>query len=219
MSSNLNVEIPPCPLSEDEKEGYSSDNVSALNTASQDKFLLVLSLPKVLKGINKPFERSDDSIDRDTLVYKVFGLKIPSVKVPSIKINYGGYAGKLSSHAKPEYEPVSINFTVDSGFQNYHVLYKWLDVLAGETGDNFDASNISPSSKGKLGDYTTTISIFALDEYDRAIAEFIFIGAFITELNGIEYNYRQEKEMESSFVFEFTFMKMNLVEPPVTIHY
>ena len=76
-----------------------------------------------------------------------------------------------------------------------------------------------PTAKGHLGDYSTTISLFALDEYDRAIAEFKFTGAVITELNGIEYNYRQEKEMESSFVFEFTFMEMNLIETPITIHY
>jgi len=216
--SNI-VEVSPCPLEESESVGYDSKNQSALNVASQDKFLVVLSLPPILKGVNYPFKRTEGTVDRDTVVYKVYGIKIPAVKVPSQKIPYGGYSAKISSHAKPEYESVPVSFSVDSGFQNYHVLYKWLDVLAGDMGNNFDSKNIKSSSSGKLEEYTTTITVFALDEYDRAVAEFVFYGAFLTELNGIDYNYRQEKEIESSFIFDFTFMKMNLIEEPITIHF
>ena len=178
---------------------------------------MVFDLPKVLKGINSPFVRNNDTIDRDTVMYKLFGFKIPEISVPSIKVPHGGYVAKVSSHTRPEYPAIEVTFTIDSGFQNYHVLHKWLHVLSGEMGKNYDPDNLSKCPG--LGDYTTTITIFALNEYDKVIAEFVFTGSFVTKLAGIEYNYRQEKEIESSFSFEFTFMEMNLVEEPYSIHF
>lgn len=212
------VNITDCPTDEVLVDGYSSEIPSALNVASKDKFLLVVTIPKILKPYQQTFVRDQSKFDSDTLMYKLYGVNLPPVKVPSIKTQSGGYTVKLSSHVKTEYEPVKVNFVIDSGYQNYHFIYKWLDVLAGDDSGNFDDKNLLPNGKGRLKEYSTAMTVFALDEYDRAVAEFIFQGAFVTDLGGIEYNYQTEKEIQSTFTFEYTFFKMQLIQTPFTIH-
>lgn len=217
MVDSPDVNIPECNEPVIPTEGYAATVPSALNTASKDKFLLVLTIPSILKKYQSKFIRNNSRFDPDTLIYKVYGLNIPAIKVPPIKTKTGGYTFKLSSHARDDYESAKVNFVVDSGFQNYHFLYKWLDVLAGEDGGNFDAKNLGGNKMG-LNAYSTDITLFGLDEYDRMVAEFKYSGAFITDLGGIEYNYQTEKEIQSTFTFEYSFFKMELIDEPISIH-
>lgn len=212
------ISIPVCPTPSTVESGYSSEIPSALNVASKDKFVLILTIPDILRPFQKLFVRNQKTFDSDTLIYKVYGINIPSIKVPSIKTNSQGYTIKASSHVRSEYDAVKVNFVIDSGFQNYHFLYKWLDVLAGDNTGNFDDKNLLPKGRGRLKEYATTITVFALDEFDRAVAEFTYSGSFATELGAIEYNYQTEKEMQSTFTFEYSFFNMKLIETPFTIH-
>ena len=81
--------------------------------------------------------------------------------------------------------------------------------------DHFKDSNIDDSpglTSNKYTDYQTTISVYALDEYNVRVAKFDYFNAFITELGEVRYNYRDETELESNFNFVFNQMDINLLE-------
>ncbi len=104
---------------------------SLLNKARKDKFVFVLTLPEAMKDITYtlPENRQDDRIIPNTLQFSVYGAVLPSVKVDAGHIRYSGQAVQFSSHSRPEYSNVSVNFTIDNQFNNYWVIWKWLDIL------------------------------------------------------------------------------------------
>ena len=51
----------------------------------------------------------------------------------------------------------------------------------------------------------------SLDEYNNQTAEFIYKYAFITELGEIDYNYRDDSQIQTHFSFVFNQLDMNLL--------
>ena len=120
-------------------------NQSQFNKSRLDKFLLVLNLPPVLKDISKQnlSSRDNNVIIEDSLQFSVYGSVVPSIQVPSEDLYYGGQSMKVSKHTRPVYDNVTVNFTVDNEFNNYWVLYKWLDLLNDEELSKFDGKDIA----------------------------------------------------------------------------
>jgi len=124
-----------------------------------------------------------------------------------------------SSLARPPYEPVTVNFTVDNRFNNYWVIYSWLNILNNTYDSTFDSKNLIPTTKGNtilnktiLDDYKADISLFPLDEYNKRIIEFKYTRAFPVSLGGIDFNYRNPEELETNFTFTFSQLFVNLIE-------
>ena len=196
-------------------------NQSITNKARADKFLLVLTLPPVLRDLDTPIlsPRLQEFIQQDALQFSVWGIVVPSVSVPNVEARWGGQPYNVTSQSRPSYQPISINFTIDNFFNNYWVLWKWLDTMnkIRESGmdEHFADENINnkPSIDGnKYTDYQTTLTVYALDEYNIRVARFDYFNSFITELGEIRYNYRDETELESSFTFSFNQMEITLLE-------
>ena len=100
-----------------------------VNKALQDKFLLVLDVPKVMKDEQSNTARSKNLVNLDKLQFSVIGTVVPTVSIPNEELRYLGQSVPVTSQSRPMYPPVKVNFKVDNNFDNYWVLWKWLAIL------------------------------------------------------------------------------------------
>jgi hypothetical protein len=151
----------------------------------------------------------------------VWGVLVPGVSIPSQDLPTMGQPYKVTSQARDAYPPISVNFTIDNRFNNYWVLWKWLEYLnrPKESGMNeyFNNEEVLKNrgqfDSKKFVDYQTIITVFGLDEYNNKVVKFDYSNAFITNLGEIRYNYRDPTELETSFEFAFNQMTVTLINP------
>jgi hypothetical protein len=186
---------------------------SILNRASFDKFLLVLNLPDIFKALNP-------SLKIDTVEMSVYGTVVPDITVPSIELPFGGQTYNISSHVRPNYQPLNVNVIVDNKFTNYWILWKWLTILNNPKTGLYDGTPTPVSLDGKLPtnpnknvlmEYQSNFSIYGLDEYNKKIVEFVYYNAFITNLGSINYNYRTSDIIETVAQFQFSQFDVKLL--------
>jgi hypothetical protein len=175
---------------------------STLNRSSKDKFYLVLDLPYALK---KRAEK-DPSISIDPLQISVHGTLVPEIAVPEVDMRFLGQNLHLSTYARPNYPPITINFVVDSQYKNYYVLWQWLDVMNMAINDFYGGTGtVDAAIVGDQFEYQTTIKLVALDEYNEPVIEFIYSKAFLSTLGALSYSYREGNTLvESSATFHFS---------------
>lgn len=191
----------------------STTQQSILNKNRKDKFILVLNLPDVLKKINKldPADRASVYLNQDSLQYSVYGTVVPNIAVPAIDVGFANQSIPVTSYTRPAYAPVSVNFVVDNWFNNWWVLWKWIDLINGAYEGYYNAQNLSDPNSQFTNSYQTTISVFGLDEFNNKKIEYTYTNAFITGLEGITYNYQDSDQMSSSFTFSFGQLKSVLL--------
>ena len=168
---------------------------------------MVLTPPESIREINSKTERDNKKVINDSIQYSVYGSLIPKITVQDIGTTYSGQTFKFSSHNRPAYENIFVNFTIDNRFNNYWVLFKWINILNNNKEAIYDADNlrIRPVDNPKLLEqYSTTITIYGLDEYDKRKIQFDFLGALPVSLGQLAYNYRDPMEAESTFEFAFS---------------
>jgi hypothetical protein len=191
---------------------------SVLNRSSKDKFLLVLDLPSILK---KQFKAKNLSIE--PLEISVFGAVVPDINVPAVTIPYSGQNYNVSSHARPQYAPLAVNFIVDNAYANYYTMWLWLNVL-----NTFDESiyggnlfdippniNANALKNGTLTEYQTNLTIYGLNEYNQKAIQFIYHNAFITTLGSINYSYQDATLLNSSVSFQYSEFEINILNPEI----
>jgi len=174
---------------------------SPLNRQRKDKFFMVFTLPQILLDQKATVTRSNDRVIPNSIQFSIYGLAVPEIKIPSKEVPYGGQVLKVSSHARPSFQPLNVNFMVDNMFNNYWVIYKWLNILNDARNSLYNSS--IENDTGFLNEYGTTITVFGLDEYNNRIIQFNYYNAFPTGLGGIKYNDRDPSELESSFEYSF----------------
>jgi len=182
---------------------------SMLNKQRKDKFVMVFSLPEALKIIKSDITRTNNKVIPNTMQFSIYGAVIPDISIPEKEIPYGGQTMKVSSMARPSYPNNKINFTVDNLFNNYWVIYKWLEILNHER-ESIYKSKI-PRDKGSLKNYETTITVFGLDEYNNRVIQFNFYHCFPVLLGGIQYSDRDPGELESTFEFTYHQLEATLL--------
>jgi len=172
-----------------------------LNKARSDKFSLRFNIPLALIDKNKRFQRNNSTFDLTTFQFSVFGTVVPKIQVPAIDAKYSGSNIYVSSHAKPSYEPVTVKFTIDNMFNNYWVIFSWLDLLRNQDTDIY-SGKLTNSDKG-LGQYSTDFEIVGKDEFNKDVIKWVYKTAFPTDLGEISYNYRTPNELETEMTFVF----------------
>tara|TARA_R110002020_G_scaffold50285_1_gene142228 strand:- start:370 stop:972 length:603 start_codon:yes stop_codon:yes gene_type:complete len=185
---------------------------SLLNKARKDKFLMVITPPESIREINTKSERDNKKVINDSIQYSIYGALIPKITVAEVGTQYSGQTFKFTSHHRPSYENIFVNFTIDNRFNNYWVLFKWINILNNNREAIYDAENIKPQKNFSLPitqpeifeEYATTITIYGLDEYDNRKIQFDFLGALPVSLGQISYNYRDPMEAECTFEFAFS---------------
>ena len=204
-----------------EKNNYL--NQAVLNKARVDKFLLIITMPLALRNIDVRYGNETPSkIISDKLQMSVWGNVVPSIIVPSVAVPFQGQVPKVTSFSRPAYEPVTVNFNIDSEFYNYYVIWKWLALLNDPIKSVFDANNssnlvdagtntvINPRKPNYIPQYSSQISLQPLNEYNQVLGEFVFTQCFATSLNGINFNYQGSEEITSSFTFDFSQLTFNV---------
>lgn len=174
---------------------------SLLNKQRKDKFILTIDLPPALKAINSSQVRKNTNVNLDTLQMSIYGTIVPKNVIPQEEVRYAGSTVYVSSHNKPSYDPVSVNFTVDNEFKNYWVIHKWMELLRTERGGYYEyPEDINDAG---LGQYSSDFMITAKDEYHNDVIQWVYKSAFPVGLGEISWNYRDGGELETTFEFAF----------------
>jgi hypothetical protein len=178
---------------------------SVLNRSGKDKFLLVLNLPEILK--------QDKNLNLNSLQISIFGTIVPSIQVPANEVRFGGQSINVSSHARPNYLPLQVNFMVDNNFKNYWVLWKWLDALNTARESIYDDTGVTTiiDKDSVLWKYQANFSIYGLNEYNIKTIQFNYYNAFITNLGSIDYNYRDPELISTTAEFQFNQLDVNIL--------
>ena len=194
---------------------------SILNKSRKDKFLLTLNLPDALKKINtlNQSDRATDSVYLDSLQYSIYGTVVPATVINSADLPYAGQTLSLTTGKREKYQNITVSFTVDNSYNNWWVLWKWLDYINGSQSSTLDPDNLTqlpqtPSQYASLANlqpYQTSVIVEGLDEYNNKKIRWIYSKAFITNLTGIIYNYRDAEQLESSFTFSFSQLTSELL--------
>jgi hypothetical protein len=182
---------------------------SFLNKSRADKFKLVFSLPPALRKINSKTDRQSFNVNEDAFQFSVYGAVVPEMDVPALQIRYAGSNLYNSTHAREPYPPVTVNFTIDNGFNNYWVLYKWLDLMHDEREGLYDASGLITDEDFK--NYQTDMTLYGLDEFNNQRIAFTYTKAFPVTIGSIEYNYRDSAEITSSMTFVYSQIHSKLI--------
>ena len=212
---------------------------SILNKARKDKFILSFDIPKCLRSVESKSTRytrhkSYLSTMPDQMQYSVYGIVVPAINVPSTNLAIYGQNLKVSSHARSAYEDVTVNFTVDNQFNNFWHIWSWLNILNDAVHSTYDEQSIGTSDvisqtvgynpnsqRGPeadsnapklLEDYQTDMTLYGLNEYNKEVVQFKYIGAFPVSLGGVAYSYRDSGELESSFTFSFSQLYVELID-------
>jgi len=139
----------------------------------------------------------------------IYGTIVPEIVVPALLVRYTGSTLYTSTHQKAPYPAVTVKFTVDNEYNNYWVIYKWLNLLHDEKTGTFDKTNLI--SDDVFLDYQTDISIYGLDEYENNRIKFTYTKAVPTAVGQITYNYREAAEIESAFTFVYSQLHTELL--------
>jgi hypothetical protein len=209
-------EIKPCPLDVAEISSetfHTSDEQSLNNTSPADKFVVVFGLPQCFAKINtKNLFPTDNKISENSIYFTIHSLPTPSILVPADAQGILGRKLKFSTHTRPAYDPIALKFAIDSRYQNYWTIYKWLDILASDEENNFDSDNLIKGG-ASVKTYSTILTVYAVDEYNRPKIQFNYFGAFPTALSPIEFDQKNPNQIDCSATFEYSFF--NAVPMPV----
>ena len=179
---------------------------SIYNKARKDKFSFVLTMPQAMNDIsyNAPDSRATETVLPKSLQFSVYGSVLPSVTVDSGEIRYSGQAVKFSAHSRPAYSNVTVNFTIDYRFNNYWVIWKWLDIMNDDRDAIFMKGTDLGPEDSMFKKYQGTASLYALDEYNNKVAKFDYFGVLPVSLGQIDYNYRSPDPIDTTFEFSFS---------------
>jgi hypothetical protein len=184
---------------------------SPLNKAKKDKFLLVFDLPPVLKRIATKYNRDNKKLMPDTVQFSIFGTTVPGVTVKGVPARYAGDTLYVSAHSKEPFPPVNIKFKIDSGYNNYFVINRWLNLLHDEKTGQYNQAGIPID--GNFADYQTDMVVYGLDEYDNKVIKFTYTKSFPTSLDEISFDesVTGDMELECGFTFLFSQMRTELI--------
>lgn len=184
---------------------------SPFNKQRKDKFICVLTIPRVLRDKIKKITRLNNTVNFDSIQFSVFGTVVPRIDIPPVLVPYSGQTLKATSYARPSYSNLKIDFTIDSQFNNYWVIYTWLDIFNNATAGIFDRKTGQDTQDSRFEEYMTNLTIYSLDEYNNKTAKFEYIHSFPVSLEGISYNDRDGGEMECAFEFAYHQLKVSLI--------
>ena len=162
-----------------------------------------LTLPAALIDVNTKNDRQNTNVIQDSLQFSIYGVVVPEVAVTDVESKFSGQTFHFTSHKRPAFDNVKVKFTIDNRFNNYWVIYKWINLLNNNKEGFFHAEDI-PIVEQPYELYSTNVSLFGLDEYDKRTIQFDFVGVVPVSIGAIDYNYRENKELETEFQFSFS---------------
>lgn len=181
---------------------------SYLNKARADKFRVTIPLPGILRNKDTRITRSAEFVDKDSINFSIYAINIPAITMSSVDVGFAGQTPRTSSFTRQPFEPVEVKYVVDNWYSNYWLLYTWLNLIHDEKTGLVNVNRLSSQS---LDDYTSDIRVYGIDEYNNNKIEYIFTNCVPTELGGVNFNYQEANEVESTFKFSFHQLQIKIV--------
>jgi hypothetical protein len=188
---------------------------SPLNVGHRDKFILVLTLPVVMRQL----AGIEPNISLDPIQFKIFGAVVPAIQVPHNEVAFAGQTYNVSSYVRPNYDPLDVSFVVDNNYKNYWTLWRWLSILNDPLQSKYNGNDSRSDDwenrllSGNISEYQANFSIYGKNEYNQSIIEFRYHNAFINSLGSINFNYKEPEIMESTVQFRFSQLEVFLKDP------
>jgi hypothetical protein len=136
---------------------------------------------------------------------------VPEIIIPAVPVSYSGQTYNVSSHTRPNYNPLVVNFIVDNEFQNYYTMWAWLNALNTADGSIYGGTSFDQPTRrtavipqGNMNEYQTNLTVYGLNEYNQRVIEFTYFNAFITNLGGINYNYQDPSQINITATFQYS---------------
>lgn len=165
-----------------------------LNKNRADKFILTLNIPLLLR--KKLIDLYKDRSIFDKIQVNLLDAPLPTISVPSQQVPQYGQVYNVSTHCRPKYDDLSINFFIDTQFINYWIFACWLDLLNG-----------TDTSLGNLTSDTSTIFVLScLDEYNSKIVDIEYTDVCIVSLGGLAFDYANPAQLKGNAKFVFNKM-------------
>ena len=180
---------------------------------------MVLDLPKALKS--KYDSIVDSNFNINPIQFSVYGAPVSPISVPAIDVAFGGQVYKTSSMTRQAYDPLNVKFLIDNGYKNYWALWNWINLFNDAKQSLTDITTIPsglPSNdiinkmSNPMLDYTSTFTIFGLDEFNNKIISFEYTGAFPTTLSEIGFSNQDSSEINSTVTFVFNQLHVKLIK-------
>ena len=189
---------------------------SFMNKAREDKFIIVFDIPPILKKLASKYNRSNRTVIPDSVQYSIRSTVVPEIVVPGVEVRNLGSTLYISSHNKSSYPPVSVEFNIDNQYNNYWMIYQWLNLLHDEKTGIYNSNNIIVDDT--YSDYQPDITIYGLDEFGKKVIKFTYKKAFPTSLKSVEYNYNggEGVELLGGFVFLYSQMQVEVINEDLT---
>jgi len=188
---------------------------SIFNKSLKDKFILVLNLPNCIKDLQVNKLETSGLVNLDALQFSIYSAPAPSINIPHIPQNVSGQVYNVTSQFREAYSPMKVNFTIDTLYGNYYVLWKWLSMINDpkNSGMNeyFRKETRPEAIFDRYLDYQTLITVYALDGYNKKVAKWSYTNCFPVYLGEISYNYRLPEEAECSFDFVYNQIDFTLI--------
>jgi hypothetical protein len=191
---------------------------SSLNRSRNDKYLLIIDIPKALK--NKYDNVFDGKFLVDPLQITIYGSPVPDIRIPDMDIPYSGQIYKASSLSRPAYNPLTIKFLIDNSYYNYWLIWNWLNLFNDYKDGSSElthATNVPilrdemPNIVSPMSDFTSRFSIFGLDEYNNKIISFNYKDVFPTSLSEIIFSNQEGNEITCNATFSFNQLHIDML--------
>lgn len=185
-----------------------NDNIiqSHLNKARKDKYQITISLPTIFKTVHDAVG-GDGGLNQDSIQFAIFSAAIPPVSIPAVQLHYGGQNINISSHDRPAYPPMNVQFFVDNEYDNYFALWLWLAMLNDPQTGLYRGASVQDMIRNpthpNYRDYASRIEITTLDEYNKPKMSFTFNNSFITQLDGFDMDSRSADDISCGFQFAY----------------
>lgn len=192
---------------------------AVLNKSRKDKFIMIFTVPHVMRTILSKDIRLDRFADLDAVQFSLYNCPVPEIKSNPIEVPYSGHVYNTSSYSRPAYGPLTINFAIDNEFNNYWLFWKWLTVLNDPIDSFYGGPKVSGQPDPRENDlprgkynFTTNLYVLGMDEYNNAKIRFNYYDCIITSLGKIDYNLRDPDEIDCTCSMVFNKFDVQLLD-------
>jgi hypothetical protein len=117
----------------------------------------------------------------EELTLNIFSSPIPGLSIGTQETFWMG--GSTWRTDKLTFEPWSVNFTVDSLFRNWRVLYEWITYINNNKDKFYEFHK----------DFTVDVTIRVFDNFKNQVFEIFLTDVFITELGEARLSQREDE--------------------------